>query len=403
MKFNAKTPVFYLLCLLLIFLPFSSWLISLTGIASLTLIRDVLIGLMFVLALINPNCQKFDKRVIWLVSLFIAWGVVSYFWREASAMQWLKGFRFTFLPLFFFLSVWNFDFNSGQKSIIYKLIFGGAIVILIFAIFSLFGINVPMTTTYSGQGALASVHYVGNSLIPRLQSVLAGPNALGLYLIAIIGLLIGNLKSRKIAIYLFVPAIIILVLTFSRSALIGLLVMALVFVFLILKKKIGAIKSAFLITIVSLIIIMAGFFAYKSPTLQNYFTHDNSSSLRYEQYQRIWDTKAEIGLFGRGAGTAGPSSQARLDGGENHWTENVYLDIFEELGFVGLCLYLAMILTMIYLTYKQGKDKSAFLIAISFAVTGIFINYYTGQVGIFLMWLAIALTLNTKKDTDEQS
>jgi len=401
MKFNAKTPVFYLLCLLLIFLPLSSWLISLTGIASLTLIRDALIGLIFVLALINPNCQKFDKRILRLVSLFIAWGVVSYFWREASAMQWLKGFRFTFLPLFFFLAVWNFDFNSGQKNIIYKLIFGGAIVIFVLALLSLFGVNVPMTTAYSGQGALASVHYVGNSLIPRLQSVLAGPNALGLYLIAIIGLLLGNLKSRKLALYLLVPAIIILVLTFSRSALIGLLIMALVFLFMVLKEKLGATKSFFIVIMISLLITLAGFFAYRSPVLQNYFTHDNSSSLRYEQYQRIWDTKAEIGLFGRGVGTAGPSSQARLDGGENHWTENIYLDIFEELGFVGLILYLTLIISLIFLTAKRGRDKSAFLIITTFAVTGIFINYYTGQVGIFLMWLAVALTLSNKKDTNE--
>jgi O-antigen ligase len=218
---------------------------------------------------------------------------------------------------------------------------------------------------------------------------------------AIFGLAIGHLKNNKLAKFLLLPIIIILFLTFSRSALIGAFVLTLATIFLFFKEKIGACKSAIIIAVISVAVALAGFIAYKSPALQNYFTHDNSSSLRYEQYQRIWDIKAEIGLFGRGSGTAGPSSQSRLDNGENHWTENIYLDIFEELGFIGLFLYLILIGALIFSTYKRG-NKSAFLILTAFAVTGIFINYYTGQVGIFLMWLMAALVLNNdKKDINE--
>jgi hypothetical protein len=401
MKFNSKTIIFYLICILITFLPLSSWLISLTGMASLTLVRDVLILIMAFLTVFTIDLKKGNKTICWLVFAFIAWGVLSFFWREASAMQWLKGFRFTFLPIIFFLSLLHYEFNDIQKKVIFRLILAGAIVILAFAALSLCGINIPLTTSLSGQGALESVHYVGNSTIPRLQSILAGPNALGLYLLAILGLVAANLKEKKSIRVLLWPVVLILFLTFSRSAFIGALVVALLTIFLALKDKIGALKSALAVIGISIVIALAGFIAYKSPSLQNYFTHDNSSSLRYEQYQRIWETKSEIGLLGRGSGTAGPSSQSRLDGGVNHWTENIYLDIFEELGFIGLSLYLVLIGALIYSTYKRG-NKSAFLILTAFAVTGIFINYYTGQVGIFLMWLTAVLALNDKGKDDSK-
>jgi O-antigen ligase len=188
----------------------------------------------------------------------------------------------------------------------------------------------------------------------------------------------------------------ILVLTFSRSAVIGLLSILLIATFLYAKRKIGWIKSTIIILGALLLLALGSLLVYSQPGYKEYFTHYDSSKLRILQYERVWDKKDEIGLTGRGVGTAGPSSQFRLDGGENHWTENVYLDTFEELGYVGLLIYLSLVLAAIVTTGKNFGSKdglTAFLLLSGLGITGIFINYYTGQAGIFLMWLASGLSL----------
>lgn len=403
MKINTQKVAFYLVCALFVFLPFSSWLVSLTGSSPVSLSRDFLIVLIFALSFFSLGQYK-RSALDYSILFFLCWGALSFFWREAGALQWLKGFRFTFLPLIMFLGLRSITFSEKQKNTIYKIIFAGAAAISILAILQLLKINIPLTSSMSGgDGALESVHHVGNSQLIRLQSVLAGPNALGLYLLAIVAYCFGAFKkiNQKFS-YWWLAFAIILILSFSRSAIIGLIVSSIVALALWLKARWGFLKSSLATFLLILIFGIGSFILIKSdnPAIQNFLTHGDSSSLRVEQYQRIWQTKEEIGLLGHGSGTAGPSSQFRLDGGENHWTENIYLDIFEELGLVGLALYLLTIISAIYLSGKIKDDKSRqtlFVITIAFAVTGLFINYYTGQVGIFLFWLAAGLALNKEK------
>ncbi len=383
---------FYLLIALFLFLPFSSWIVSLTGSGFVSLIRDLLIIGLFALSLLR---KKTNKSILAIALVFILYASMSVLWREASLMQWIKGYRFLLLPILFFVSLIDLELEKKEKNILLKTIIGTSVVILVLATLELIGIKIPLTSSFSGDGALSSTHVVGASSTARLQAVLAGPNALGLYLLAVCGFVLGAFQSiNKNLIYLALPYLIILILTFSRSAALGFLIMALTFIFLMIKKQIGLIKSVSAVSCFVVVLLLGGFLVYQKVPNKNLFTHNDSSSLRFEQYQRIWDTKNEIGLFGRGTGTAGPSSQFRLDGGENHWTENIYLDIFEELGYIGLLTYLILLSAVFYFGLKkeESPEMQTFMLDfIAFAFAGIFINYYTGQVGIFLMWLSAGL------------
>jgi O-antigen ligase len=143
-----------------------------------------------------------------------------------------------------------------------------------------------------------------------------------------------------------------------------------------------------------LLFSLAGVAVYKNPSTRDLVSHSDSTSIRFDQYKRIWDSRNEIGLLGRGTGTAGPSSQNRIDGGPNHFTENIYLDIFEELGLLGFTIYLVLILSLLVYSYRRinsDEGLSAFMLLSAFFATGLFVNYYTGQAGIFLVWLSVAL------------
>jgi O-antigen ligase len=403
MKNTTNKIVFYLACALFAFLPFSSWLVSLSGNSSVSLIRDLLIILIFTFCLINGLKLRFKSPVV-LALLFLVWGIASIFWREASFLQWAKGLRFTFLPIILFLALSNISFSEAQKKVLYKIIFIGGILISLLALLQLLRINIPLQGNYSGEGALESIHYVGNSTLLRLQSVLAGPNALGLYMLSICAYTLGVFKKINYKTsYLLIIFASILVLSFSRSAIIGLAVGMICALFLFLSNRYGRYKSVVITGFLTLLILVAGIFAIniKSKQVKNFITHGDSSSLRFDQYKRIWNSRFEIGLVGRGSGTAGPASQYRLDGGENHWTENIYLDIYEELGLVGFLLYLLLLASLVIsvrsISDKDERNTYIILIA-SYAVAGIFINYYTGQVGIFLLWLILALSYQPKND-----
>lgn len=397
---RIQNSAYYILVLLMIFLPFSSWIISLTGSSSFSLIRDFLVGLIFLLSLFNLK-KIFTNKISLIAVALIIFGFLTYFWREASPYQWLRGFRFTFMPLILFLSLLAFQLNQNQKKNLIYIIATEAVLLGVVALLEYFNIKIPMCQDYNATGALNETNYVGNTGVVRLKSIVAGPNALGLYFLAILGYLLGSKKN----IYLWFAAVFlatILVLTFSRSAVIGLIVLFLLSLFFYLKDKIGKTKSILATGVAVIVLFVSGYFAYNQPKLGDFFTHANSSDMRIEQYRRIWNQKNEIGLLGRGMGTAGPSSINRLDGGPNHWTENIYFDFFEETGLIGILIYLSLII-LLFRRLIRNEDKTGLLLISAFSISGIFINYYNGQVGIYLFWLAVALTLKDNLSDEKNS
>ncbi|MEI6499304.1 MAG: O-antigen ligase family protein [bacterium] len=397
MKIRSKFASI-ILVILFLFLPFSSWLVSYFKNNNISLLRDGLVLLIICLAI--PNFFDMIKRKkIYTAStlttiLFILYGLVSYFWREASVEQWLRGFRFTFLPIVMFLSIYSFEFDPKQRLSILRSVLISGVAVIIIGILEYFHIRLPLGEGQSNLGAIQEFQYIESTNILRLQSVLAGPNAFALYLLALISYIVGSFKEiNQKLIYLTIPAIILLVLTFSRSVLFGLIALIAGYCCIFIFKKFNK-QKAWLIIILSFSLSIAiGLSIYSNYREQPLVTHNTSTNLRTIQYERIWETRNEIGLWGRGLGTAGPASQYRLDGGENHWTENIYFDIFEDLGLIGLLIYIALLTTIILSLIKGSvqKNLTAFLAIISFIVAGFFINNYTGQAGIFLVWLAAGM------------
>ena len=395
--------IIYAISILLIaFLPFSSYAVSLTGKPSVSLVRDILIILLilFSIPFFQKNKHGNHKYLLALVIGFVCYSALTFFWKESSTLQWLRGFRFLIFPYFLlviFRAIPRISFKA-EKLLLNTIIFVG-IIISIAAIAECFGIKIFPVGQTVGTYSLSQIHSVQGTNFQRLQSILAGPNAFGLYLLALIGCLIGyraiNFKNKFLISLLLLFFMISLLLTFSRSAFAGLFVLLLTALFQYARQRFGAKKALAWSASAILFTLIIGIFIFQKES--NILTHGDSTELRFVQYERIWDTKSEIGLLGRGVGTAGPSSQYRLDGGENHWTENIYLDIFEELGLVGLLLYLAVLFLLLYISsknYSSSEGETAFLITVGFAVSGLFINIYTGQVGIYLMFLANGLMLN---------
>lgn len=378
----------------------SAWFISLTGLVWLTLIRDALIACIILATL--PAITKQRNWLIYTALAFIGFTLLSVFWRDPSLAQWAKGFRFIISPIVLFTALSSITFQKNQRQIILRVIWAIGLGIALIALFQLVGVKIPLVTEASDFGALESPHRVGELMLYRVQSILAGPNALGLFMFVVLvaGLnLFQTTKTKFILLTCMALLLLVLVMTFSRSSWLGIVFSSGYLVWQYLKLKTG---SKILPTLT-----LFAFFALAAVggyllTINNYaarevLIHGSSSPVRIEQYQRIWRDKFDIGLFGQGTGTAGLASQYRLDDGTNQFTENIYLDMFQELGLIGLTLYLAFLLSTWYrLQTLPATHESRILRAlfVSFCFIGLFISTYTGQLAAFAFWILLGIHIN---------
>lgn len=370
-----------LLLALIIFLPLSAWLVSFSGSSNLALVRDLLLlGLIFT----APLAARFKAPGL-VAALFLLYLAASYFWRGEELGQWLRAVRYLGEPLLLYILLANSDWGTEFKAKAIKTLaytLGGVAALGFVEYF--FPAVFRVTLNELGRGYLETYHKASG--LPRMQSLLAGPNALGLYLM--VGLLSWGvwrsaLKRSGVALLILVG--LAFVLTVARSAAIG-LVVALVAAALLYRRRAPQLARYALGGLVIAIVLGAAALTWAPQSV----IREDSTIIRSQQYERLFDHTDEIGLLGRGPGSTGPVSQDRLDGGENRFTENTYLDMYEGLGVFGGLLYPTFwILLLFHLAKRRNElSEAAFVAGIGLVFAGIFLNHYTGQAAI---WTALIL------------
>jgi O-antigen ligase len=206
----------------------------------------------------------------------------------------------------------------------------------------------------------------------RLQSTLRGPNPLGAYLVVIItALLVGFRKQRRQQAVALAATLVVMFYTYSRSAWAGMVVAVASLAYisitsLALRKWIAVAGAA--------IILLFGAGVYlgrHNSVVENTVFHTDSTSRSPESSNAGRLGALERGVqdvahepFGRGPGSAGPAS-LRNDHPERI-AENYYLQIGQEVGWIGLGLFLAINAVISLLLWQQRKDPLARVLLASF-------------------------------------
>ncbi len=353
--------VTYLITLLFIFtIPFENVVVSTLG--SITRILGLLAFASWLVMLIVTNRIRKPNVYIIILSLFILWCGISIFWSPVP--QYTLGMFETYVQvLLVTLIIWNVFTSPDQiDSALWAYLLGCFVAA-----------GMILRNFLSGVmflEGLTLARYAGGGQDPNDLGVML---AIGVPVAVWLGSAVKSTSLLKLIAYLYIPlSIFAILLTASRTALIG-LVLSVVFVFMIASRV--RLQTRLIVLGVLLISLFYVQSLVPGATFERLGQLDDSvSSGDFEGRGAIWQQGVELFLENpiKGVGSGAFSESISL----RRAPHNVFIAISAELGLVGLALF-AILYFIVLSTALQHESPEKYL-----------------WLSIILIWTVGALTLN---------
>ncbi|HET6924226.1 MAG TPA: O-antigen ligase family protein, partial [Candidatus Saccharimonadales bacterium] len=319
--------------------------------------------------------QRFLRsRLIQLILLYtlvqLVWGFVAYGMHHVTPKAMGYGLIVNLRLPAFFAVTWVLAQKSHTLPKRWRpLVYGPAIAVIVIGLLQYFVLPYDFLRHFGyGPDTINpyetinhNVHYI------RAMSTLRGANPLGAYLVLILSLLFVEWRRQwrdwQFAI-LPVAGLIVLVLSFSRAAWVGLLLAGAVVGSTMLKTRTAQRTTALVLT--ALVVIAAGLFAgfRHNTTFQNVFAHTQDHSLVATTSNGGHTSALRSGAhdvlhepLGRGVGTAGPASI--YNDNKGRIAENYFIQIGQETGWIGLLLFISICVVLGRELWLRRQDDLA--------------------------------------------
>ncbi len=435
LKYTVLTWISGFTILIFVLVPFHAfitvWGSTLVGhYAALRLWKEALlclcvIGVLYLLATDRKiRSHTLSRRLVWLILGYIAlniiWGVLALNQHDVTAKALGYGLIVNLRFLIFFLVTWAVTLRMKRlRSNWIKFILWPAIIVVIFGITQELLLT-PRFLEHFGYSkyTILPVQLVDNQpSLNRIQSTLRGANPLGAYLVVVISIAIGllfkeRITQRKRYLWIFIVAsLIALFFTYSRSAWVGMLISAGTLVFIGAKAEVR--KQSFAIGAAGLLILgvlAVGF--WQNSNVQNALLHTSENAKPHVTSNEARSSALKSGLsdladhpLGDGTGTAGPASV--YNNKPPRIAENYFVQIGQELGWLGLGIFVLINVGVGYLLWLRRADPLA--LSLFAALIGItFINLlshaWTDDTLAYIWWglAGIAMVADQRIKTDEE-
>ena len=207
-----------------------------------------------------------------------------------------------------------------------------------------------------------------NQRYVRVQSTLRGANPLGAYLVVAIPAGLAYFKSRYARLVWLAASVVVIFYSYSRSAWVGTALALAIIIWLSVTR----IKKIWVVGAIVLILVAGGLYGLRSSqTVQDIFLHTSNHSASATSSNQVRDSALRSGLhdvihqpLGRGPGTAGPAS-FRNTGHTSRIAENYYLQLAQEVGVIGLAIFVAMNLLVGWQLWQMRSDRLAVILLAS--------------------------------------
>ncbi len=415
LKYTILSWVSGIIAVILFLVPFHAfltvWGASLIGhYTALRLWKEFLlilcvIGCLYLVATDHKiRSHTLTRRLVWLILLYMlltgVWGILALNENAVSRKALGYGLIVNLRFLTFFLVTWGVALRLGRlRTNWQKLVLWPALVVVAFGLLQVFVLPKDFLQHF-GYGPATILPYETinhNQHYVRFASTLRGANPLGAYLVVPISLLtvllIRPRRNWRQALFL-AGSLAVLFFTFSRSAWVGAALSILIVLFLIKLshkiQRISAIAAGCLVVAAAAVAIT---FRH-NVSFQNFVLHtQNHSSVPTTSDQQHFSA-IKAGLhdlahhpLGSGPGTAGPASIYN-----NHpprIAEDYFIQIGQEIGWLGLFMFLLINAGVGYLLFLRRDDPLALslfasLIGISFI--GLLSHVWTDDTIAYVWW-----------------
>ena len=352
----------------------------------------ILFFILFALKALVLKQIKLNKADIF-ISAFLLLAILSVGVHVGQISRSLEGLRFLILPYGVYLLVRLINYSNTHKLILVYTSIASAIAGL--GIFEYFFLPAGYMGQFLG---LDGFGFGNNTLISTAQatSILAGPNQLASYLILPLFYYLHRFfasgKNPLLAAntYLLALNAIAIGLTYSRSALIGVLFgVLLMFIF---DKNLSRYKISTVILFAAMAVGLAISYAlYNGEFPRDLLLHGSSMT---GHWKSLTDSISKFSaggilslLFGIGVGTAGPAA-LKLGG---IISENYFLQVVFEVGLLGLFLLLAFIYQILRTLWRESK--TTFFAFIALIINALFLHIFADNPAMSVTVFVIIATI----------
>lgn len=306
--------------------------------------------------------------------------------------------------------------SSWLKNNARVLILAPAIVVVAFAVAQYLILPYDFLRHFGyGEATIGAYETINNNLEHlRVVSTLRGANPLGAYIILplslIVVLLFREKKERRDKIMIGVGLTMALVFSFSRSAWIGAGMSIGLLVWLQLKSKKVRVR-ALLVASLALVLMAGGAFLLRdSATFENVVLHteEGSSNISSNEghFTAFKGAASDVvrAPLGSGVGTAGP--QSVYNNGDVRIAENYYLQIGQEIGVIGMAIFIAIIFLVARMLWDGRADNlslALFASLVGLSVTNLFLHAWADDTLAYTFWGLAGLALAPYYRTSKQS
>lgn len=392
--------------------------------ASIKIWKDILVGIIATVAAIYSlaNAHVREKilkdRLVWLIVAYVGYTflifVLSRGYSDESGYAGLI-FNLRFVALFFVIRVFMLRVAGAraQMQVCFDLLVKSVIVIGVSV--ASFGVVQTLILPdssmsklgYDGVNTISPVSTVDDNIdTPRAFSTLWGPNEFGAFLIIPILLCVERFLRSKRWQYGVGTLIMIagLYLSHSRSALLGLIVALAVFAAMWLYGKFG--KQAIVLSILGVavlpVVALSVAMNYEPARIVVFHSSAGDDSLiegsTFDHFNATLQGVNDVLKYphGRGVGEAGPASFYQTDGDHPRIAENYYIQIAQEVGIVGLLLFISIVVVGLRRVGRmKGVPYSQSFLAgfVGLSVVAFFLHTWTDDPVAYIAWGLFAVVL----------
>lgn len=429
-KYRVLTLVTSLTMLIILIMPFHAfltvWGSSLLGhYTAFRLWKEALLLICIIGALYlvmtdgKIRSHTLTRRLVWLIFAYVAvnvvWGLVALHQHTLTAKALGYGLIVNLRFLIFFLITWSVALRSSRLRRSWQwLVLAPAAAVVVFGLLQ--ALVLPHNfLSHFGYGPNTIVPFEtinNNAQYIRIASTLRGANPLGAYIMVPISLLAGLLITGRRSwpyVSLFAGCLLTLFFSFSRSAWIGAALALTIISIHYLDRK--YVKQAVLAAICVVVLSMAVFTVFEwhhNTRFQNIFLHTQTHSAVKATSDQGHIAGLRAGThdlvhqpFGRGPGSAGPASVYNV--GSPRISENYYLQIGQETGWIGLILFTLINIGVGYILWLKRQDPLAltlFASLIGLTFISMFSHVWSDDTIAYIWWglAGIAMIMPRKNE-----